>query len=194
MFCEGLKDAINRSETIHVSHCFTTLSACRTALTDRCPDVLLLDISISDGDGTEFCQWVVSEYPKVKIVAVTVHDEYCVIQRMLKSGVHGYVMKSAPLNELMAAIEQVWRGQRFVSKAVGSIIERSERNAIALTKSEQRILQFICEGCSNQEIAERLNLSSETVKWYRKRLLTKFGVKNTVKLVTLAINEKLITL
>ena len=192
MLNEGLTDAINRSETVHVSHCFTTLADCRKALAERIPDVLLLDISMPDGDGTTFCQWVVSEYPKVRIVAVTIHDEYCVIQRMLEAGVHGYVLKSDPIGELLTAIGQVWKGGRYLSPAVEEIIRQSGSKAIVLTKPEQNILHLVCQGYSNPEIADRVHLSTETVKWYRKRLLAKFGVKNTVNLVTLAVKESLL--
>ena len=192
MLNEGLTDAINRSETVHVSHCFTTLADCRTALAERTPDVLLLDISMPDGDGTAFCQWITSEYPKVRIVAVTIHDEYCVIQRMLEAGVHGYVLKSAPIEELLTAIGQVWKGERYLSPAVEEIISQSSSKAIVLTKPEQNILRLVCQGYSNPEIADRLHLSAETVKWYRKRLLAKFGVNNTVNLVTLAVKGSLL--
>ena len=192
MLNEGLTDAINRSETVHVSHCFTTLADCRAALAERTPDVLLLDISMPDGDGTVFCRWVASEYPKVRIVAVTIHDEYCVIRRMLDSGVHGYVLKNAPVEELITAIEQVWKGQRYISLAVEDIIRHSGSKAVVLTKPEQNILRCVCDGYTNPEIAERLHLSTETVRWYRKRLLAKFGVKNTVNLVTLVLKERLL--
>lgn len=192
MLNEGLTDAINRSETVHVSYCFTTLADCRTALSERCPDVLLLDIGMPDGNGITFCQEVMEAYPKIKIIAVTIHDEYSVIQRMLEHGVHGYVLKSSPVEELVTAIEQVWKGQRYISPAVEDIIVQSGPKAIVLTKPEQNILRLVCQGHSNPEIADRLHLSAETVKWYRKRLLAKFGVNNTVNLVTLVLKEHLL--
>jgi DNA-binding NarL/FixJ family response regulator len=192
MLNQGLTDAINRSATVHVSRCFTTISECRSVLAVRCPDVLLLDISMPDGNGADFCRWAVQEYPNVKVVAVTIHDEYSVIQRMLESGVHGYILKTASVEELISAIEQVWRGQRYLSPAVEGILQASDGKTVVLTKHEQNILRHVCEGYSNQEIAERLSLSSETVKWYRKRLLAKFGVKNTVSLVTLVMKEHIL--
>ena len=189
MLVEGLTEALNRSETIRVSRCFTTLAECRAALEMRRPDVLLLDISLPDGDGIAFCQQVATDYPKVRIVAVTIHDEYSVIRRMLDAGVHGYVLKSAAIDELVTAIERVWRRETYVSPAVEEIIRQAGDKAVVLTKPEQRILRYVCEGLSNPEIAKRMNLSSETVKWYRKRLLAKFGVKNTASLVALAMKE-----
>lgn len=189
MLAEGLTEALNRSATIHVSRSFTTLAECRAALKERRPDILLLDISMPDGDGIAFCQQVMADFPKVRIVAVTIHDEYSVIRRMLDAGVHGYVLKSAAIDELVTAIERVWRRETYVSPAVEDIIRQAGDKAVVLTKPEQRILRYVCEGLSNPEIAKRMNLSSETVKWYRKRLLAKFGVKNTASLVALAMKE-----
>lgn len=192
MFNEGLTDAVNRSDTVHVSRSFTTLSDCRAVMAQRCPDVLLLDISLPTCDGAAFCRWITSEYPRVRIVAVTIHDEYAVIRRMLDSGVHGYVLKSAPVGELITAIEQVWKGQHYISSEVEGIIRQSDSKTVRLTIQERNILRNVCKGYSNAEIADRLHLSAETVKWYRKRLLAKFGVKNTVSLVSLALKEHLL--
>lgn len=192
MLTEGLADAINHSDKAHVSRTFTTLDACQQALQERRPDVLLLDISMPDGDGAKFCQWVVNEYAKVKIIAVTIHDEYSVIQRMLDSGVHGYVLKSAPIDELISAIVFVWQGKEYICGQVKEILQQGAQKQIVLSHVEQNILELICEGMTNPEIATQLHLSKETVNWYRKRLLNKFGVKNSISLVRLALEQRLV--
>lgn len=192
MFTEGLADAINHSDKAHVSRTFTTLDACQQALQERRPDVLLLDISMPDGDGAKFCQWVVNEYAKVKIIAVTIHDEYSVIQRMLDSGVHGYVIKSAPIDELISAIVYVWQGKEYICGQVKEILQQGAQKQIVLSHVEQNILELICKGMTNPEIAVQLHLSKETVNWYRKRLLNKFGVKNSISLVRLALEQRLV--
>lgn len=192
MLTEGLADAISHSATAHVSCTFTILEACRRALQERRPDVLLLDISMPGGSGINFCQQVVSDFPRMKILAITIHDEYSVIQRMLDSGAHGYVLKSASVQELLDAITAVYQGERYISHEVEDIIRQGESKAVVLTTVERSILRLICEGHTNPEIAVKLSLSTETVNWYRKRLLTKFGAKNAVGLVTLAIKERLL--
>ena len=192
MLTEGLTDAINHSNTAHVSRTFTTLEACQQAMKERRPDVLLLDISMPGGNGIDFCRQVVSDYPKMKVLAITIHDEYSVIQRMLDSGAHGYVLKSASVQELLDAISAVYQGERYISREVEDIIRQGESKAVVLTTVEQNILRLICEGYTNPEIATKLNLSTETVNWYRKRLLAKFGAKNTVTLVKQALTEKIV--
>ena len=192
MVCEGLSELINNSGKAHVSHTFNTLEACRQALEERRPDVLLLDLSMPDGDGVAFCQQIVNAYPNVRIVAVTIHDEYSMIQRMMECGAHGYVLKSSPVEELIEAIVSVWQKRQYVSPQVEAILRVGKSNSVVLTDVEAHILRLICDGHTNPEIATILNLSTETVNWYRKRLLAKFGMKNTVSLVRKAIEEKLV--
>lgn len=192
MLTESLTEAINRSDTAHVSHIFSSLDSCRQAIVRRCPDILLLDISLPDGDGIEFSREILQTLPKIKILCVSIHDEYSVIQRMLDTGVHGYLLKSSSVSELINAVQAVWQGQTYISQEVKEIISRSEPQTVFLSGVERNILRLICEGYSNPQIAPKLCLSTETVNWYRKRLLSKFHVNNTVKLVTLALKEQLV--
>ena len=192
LLTESLADAINRSSVAHVSRTFSTLETCRQTLEERCPDVLLLDISMPDGNGIAFCRQMLGLHPKLKIICITIHDEYSVIHRMMDTGVHGYLLKSSPISELIEAIQTVWKGGRYVSQEVKAIISKSEPVTVFLSNVERNILRLICEGYTNPEIASQLSLSTETVNWYRKRLLAKYGVKNTVNLVTLVLKKQIL--
>lgn len=192
MVCEGLSEIINQSGKAHVSRTFNTLEACRQTLAERRPDVLLIDLSMPDGDGIAFSQQVVRDYPDVRIVAVTIHDEYSVVQRMMACGAHGYVLKSSSADELLEAIVTVWQKRQYISPLVERILQQGRESSVILTAVEQNILQLLCNGLTNPQIATQMNLSTETVNWYRKRLLAKFGVRNTVMLVKHAIEEQLV--
>ena len=192
LLTESLADAINRSNVAHVSRTFSTLETCRQTLEERCPDVLLLDISMPDGNGIAFCRQMLGLHPKLKIICITIHDEYSVIHSMMDTGVHGYLLKSSPISELIEAIQTVWKGGRYVSQEVEAIISKSEPVTVFLSNVERNILRLICEGYTNPEIASQLSLRTETVNWYRKRLLAKYGVKNTVNLVTLVLKKQIL--
>ena len=192
MVCEGLSELINESGKAHVSRTFNTLETCRLALEERRPDVLLLDLSMPDGDGVAFCQQIVNAYPNVRIVAVTIHDEYSMIQRMMACGAHGYVLKSSPIEELIEAIVSVWQKREYVSPQVEAILRKGKSSSVVLTDVEVHILRLICDGMTNPQIATQLHLSTETVSWYRKRLLAKYGIKNTASLVRLAVEKKIV--
>lgn len=192
MVCEGIAHIINQSEIGHVSYSFNTLETCWQMLEKRRPDILLLDISMPDGDGISFCQKILKHYPKVKVIALTIHDEYSMIQRMMTCGAHAYVLKNSSSGELLDAICHVWQGHEYVSPAVAEILDKGKLSSVILTEVEQNILKMICSGMTNPQIATELRLSTETINWYRKRLLAKFGVNNTVSLVRIAMNEKII--
>ena len=149
MVCEGLSELINNSGKAHVSRTFNTLEACRLALEERRPDVLLLDLSMPDGDGVVFCQQMVNTYPNVRIVAVTIHDEYSMIQRMMECGAHGYVLKNSPVEELIEAIVSVWQKRQYVSPQVEAILREGKSNSVVLTDVETHILRLICDGHTN---------------------------------------------
>ena len=192
MVCEGLSEMINKSGKAHVSRTFNTLEACRTVLQERHPDVLLLDLSMPDGDGVAFCHEVIDTYQNIRVVAVTIHDEYSMIQRMMECGAHGYVLKSSPIEELIQAIVSVWQKQQYISPQVEKILCEGRSRSVVLTDVEKIILRLVCDGHTNPEIATKLKLSTETVNWYRKRLLAKFNVKNSVGLVRNVLEQKLL--
>ena len=193
MFAEGLAAAVNKSDVLHVSRLFTTQEACRQALCERRPDVLLLDISMPDGSGVAFCEEMLEAHPKMKLLAITIHDEYSVIQRMLDVGVHGYLLKSSSVEELEDALVRVWKGERYVSPQVADILRQADTSKVFLSAIEKQVLELLCLGHTNPEIANRMHLSTETINWYRKRLLSKFGVRNTVSLVALVLREHILT-
>ncbi len=192
MLVEALANAINQSDTAHVSHCCNSLDACRRQLAEWHPDVLLLDISLPDGNSIDFCEEVMTSYPSTKVISLTSHDEFTIIQRMMEKGVHGYVLKSAPVQELLEAISAVYHGERYICEEVKAIIEKGKAQQIFLTPVERQVLKLICEGLTNPQIASQMNLSTDTINWYRKRLLAKFNAKNSVSLAIIATKEQLI--
>lgn len=194
MLADGLASAINESNVAHVSHSFNTLEACRKKIAERHPDVLLLDISMPDGNSMDFCRQILQRYPSIKVIVLTSHDEYSIIKEMTEMGVHGYVLKSSPIEELLEAIKTVYHGKKLISHEVKNILEGKEGQHIFLTPNERKCLQLICDGLTNPQIAEKLFISIDTANWYRKRLLVKFNVKNSVSLVTTAIKEHLVPL
>ena len=111
--------------------------------------MLLLDLSMPDGDGVAFCQQIVSDYPNIHVVAVTIHDEYSMIQRMMECGAHGYVLKSSPVEGLIEAIVSVWQKQQYVSPQVEAILNEGKSRNVVLTDVETHILRLICDGLTN---------------------------------------------
>ena len=192
MLVEGLTKTINESEIAYVSSACYTIESCRKAIEEKRPDILLLDISLPDGNGVDFCKEVTIAYPSVKVIAITSHNEFSIARQMLNNGASGYILKNSSSEELIEGIETVSNGGKYICDEIESIIRRSPVNEIYLSAKEKEMLKLIVEGYTNPEIAEKLFLSPLTIKGYRKNLLLKLGVKNTATLVSLAVREKLV--
>jgi len=192
MVAESLALALNQRDTMHVSRTYSTLDAFRQAMNAKRPDVLLFDMSEPNSLCIDLCRDIMKAYPKIKLIATTTHHQYSVIRRTLDTGIQGYVLKSSPVEELVKAILCVWQGGSYISPEVETIISESEKHVVSLTDVERNILRHICEGHTNPEIAALLHFSTETVNWYRKRLLAKFQVRNTVNLVNYVIRERIL--
>jgi len=192
MLVEGLRKLIDESGTAIVTAVSHDAAQCYRILANEIPDVLLLDINLPDANGVDLCAELKSKYPDLKILALTSYGEYTVVRRMIENGALGYVLKNAMSEEMIAGIEAVASGELFLCHEVDVLIKKQENTAIWLTLRERELLKLIVEGYTNPEIAEKIFLSPETIKGYRKNLLFKLGVKNTATLVKLAIEQKLI--
>ncbi len=192
LFAECLTTSVNTSENIRIIRSFTTIDTCRQALTILQPDIILLDISMPDGNGVEFCREIITTYPTVKVIALTCHNEYSVIRQILDNGVCGYILKNISNKELLSAIEKVHQGECYICDEINTIISKHPLYRVYISSREKEILKLLINGNTSVEIAKQLFISTLTVKWHRKNLLVKFGVKNTSALISLAIKEKLV--
>lgn len=189
---EGLRKLINESGKAIVTAVSHDAEGCRRLLKSQSPDVLLLDINLPDGNGIDLCIELKTLYPELKILALTSYGEYTVVRRMIENVALGYVLKNSMSEEMIAGIETVAAGELFLCHEVDLLMKKAQNSDIWLTQRERELLRLIVEGYTNPEIAEKIFLSPETIKGYRKNLLFKLGARNTASLVKLAIEKKLI--
>jgi DNA-binding NarL/FixJ family response regulator len=156
------------------------------------PNVLLLDISLPDGNGIEFCAEIKKQHPSVKVLMLTSYDERTVINSALENGASGDVLKSADPKEILEGILTVVSDGRFLCSRVDVLLKKQAPHRMELTRRECELLQLLIDGYTSNEIADKMTLGYETVRSYRKNLLLKLNVHNTAQLIKKAINEKLI--
>ena len=159
MLVEGLQTAIEDSGIAKVVDTSHTLAACRITLRFRHPDVLLLDISMPDGSGIDFCKEMHEVYPDMKILMLTSYDEYTMVSRAVTAGASGYIQKNALSEEVVKGIETVMAGDTYFSRDIDRMMKKRINHAVWLTVREQELLRHIVDGCTNQEIADRMFLS-----------------------------------
>jgi DNA-binding NarL/FixJ family response regulator len=192
MLVEGLCASINESGVAKVAAIANSVGDYRKLLAEGAPDVLLLDINLPDGNGIDFCSEIKQKYPDIKIVMLTMYEKSSIVNRAMSNGASGYILKNSLSEEVIAGIETVMRGELFLCEQI-ELITRSRYEIPAyLTTRDKDILKLIVNGYSNQEIADELFLGLETIKSYRKVLIRKLNAKNSMILVKIAIEEKLI--
>lgn len=192
MFVEGLTASINESGIAVVTGASYSLEECRKQLSPQTTDVLLLDISLPDGNGVDFCKEIHQEYPDIKILVLTSHNEYSIAKRVMANGASGYILKNSLSEEVITGINAVANGENFLCDEVDILLKKHTDQPVWLSSREQELLKLIVDGYSNQEMSEKLFLGVETIKTYRKNLIQKLGAKNSMILVKMAIEKKLV--
>lgn len=161
-------------------------------------DIALMDINMPEMDGIEATKRGLKNCPELKIIALSMYGEEEYYYKMVDAGAKGFLLKDSDISEVRDAILTVRKGGNFFSQellyhVIQKIKHRESENKSAnLSKREKEILLKICEGLSNQEIAETLFISKRTVDKHRANLLGKTGSKNTASLILFAIKNKLI--
>ncbi|MBL3658869.1 response regulator transcription factor [Fulvivirga sediminis] len=163
-------------------------------------DLVIIDINMDEMDGIETTRKVMDINPNIKVLALTMHNDYQHIKAMMDAGARGYVLKSCDEVEMRSAIETILNDDIYYSSEVGQTVMNNlakKKNKISgdastpLTPREKEIYKLILEEYSNQEIADKLFISVRTVEVHKRNLLEKTGAKNSTGLVLFAIKNNL---
>jgi two-component system, NarL family, response regulator DegU len=169
--------------------------------TDK-PDVAIVDLQMPIMDGAETCENIISRYPDIKIIILTMHDSEKFILHMMEAGVHAFLLKNTEPEELEKAIYSVAEKDFYHNDLVATVLRKNVREKKSgqrpifrqteLTEREKEILILTCQELTIREIGQRLSLSENTVRNHRVNIMEKIGVNNTVGLVKYAYEVGLI--
>jgi DNA-binding NarL/FixJ family response regulator len=163
------------------------------------PDVVVMDHSMPEMNGTEAARMIRSRSAETRVVMLSMHANSVHAFRALQAGASGYVLKQAGAAQVVDAIRAVVAGKRYVSEALAAellnhlISETPDDPLDGLSARERQVLQMLAEGKSVATIATTLSLSPKTVETYRSRLMDKLGLENIVALVRFAAQHRLIS-
>ncbi|MBC3785531.1 DNA-binding NarL/FixJ family response regulator [Spirosoma sp. LMG 31448] len=169
------------------------------------PDMVLMDISLPGMSGIQTTQVISRLYKGVRVLMLSMHNNEDYILRSVEAGAYGYILKDSSSDEMIKAIRTIAGGEKYYSSPVASIIlsgymqqlkkgdkhSRAERQS-KLSNKEKEILQFLVDGMSSREIAEKLQLSVRTVDNHRANMMRRLQVRNAAELVRMAVEDKLI--
>lgn len=187
MVVEGLRSLLQNEKNIEWLGHASNADSCLAFLHKQLPDVILMDINMPGKNGIELCKAVKEKYPSVLVIGLSTFNQQSFIQKMMENGASGYVLKNATQEELMEAIQAVAIGKTYLSEeAATSLRKYAESEIPVITRREKEVLGLIADGMTNNEIAQKLFISTTTVDSHRKNLLTKFEAKNTALLIRTA--------
>lgn len=192
VLADGLKTLLEDYKMCSSADIAVSGKECKKKLDSAEFDLILLDINLPDVSGIDLCETIHKEYPKIKILALTSFSEFTCVNKMMTNGASGYVLKNAMPEEIIKGVETVMSGEIFLCHEVDILMKKESDKHVYLTRRETDLLRLITEGFTNQEIAEKLFLGSETIKSYRKNLLFKLNARNTAALVKMALEGKLV--
>lgn len=165
------------------------------------PDIVLMDVQMPHMDGLQVTESLRKEAPKVKVLILSMQTNRESVLRIIKAGARGYVLKDAPTEDLMRAIEAVSSGEAFFSPHVAQIAlnqyvsESDKENPLAkLSEREREVLALIAEGKSNKEIAMHLGIGVRTIETHRERIMRKLNIHSIAGLTKFAIANGIVSL
>jgi DNA-binding NarL/FixJ family response regulator len=167
------------------------------------PDVIVMDIGLPGLNGIEATRQLTSDFPSMKVIALSMHSDKRYVIQMLKAGASGYLLKNSASEELVNAITAVEGGKRYLSQAIAdALAEHIMRETASaqgsaftdLTNREREVLQLLAEGMTSKQIAKELSLAVRTVETHRRDIMSKLDLHSIAALTRYAIREGLTSL
>lgn len=194
---EGLARLINHERDMEVCGQANTAAKAVTDIEPMKPDLVVVDVSLTTGaSGLELIKDLVARHPRLRMLALSTHDEALYAERALRAGAKGYVMKQEPTEKVMAAIRQVLDGGIFLSDAMKDrLLHKMTQSGSAptateierLSDRELEVYRLIGQGRGTRQIADELHLSMSTVETYRTHIKEKLHLASAPELVRRAV-------
>lgn len=198
---EGIRFVLSGLSTIEIVGIAATPSEAFQLISRRSPEVALVDLGLPTLEtGLGVIEEIKSQYPRVKILAFTVHEEAYAVHGALSAGADGYILKSASINEFATAITAVAEGKKYLSPDVSANVvhgylnkeTQTESDLPFLSRREREVLRLVSEGRGNKEIGETLFISPRTVEKHKESLKRKLQCNSSVELALYSLRHGII--
>ena len=188
---EGLRLSLSRAPNIRVIGEAADGKSAIALAERRRPDIVIMDVRMPEMDGLEATKVLGERNPDIPVLIFTAYSERSLLSRGLDSGAKGYILKEAPHQTLVRAIEKVSSGEVYVDPALMPAFLPGKGDDM-LTGREREILQLLADGMSNADVAAKLFISQETVKSHVRHILTKLEADTRTHAVAIALREAII--
>ena len=161
---------------------------------NRRPTVAIIDLRMPRLSGIEVARQAQRTSPETAVILYTAHGERALLTEALDAGARGFLLKEAPISDLVRAVEMVASGQTYVDPGLAGILASSDAAARAtkLTQREREVLRALADGLTNEEIGNELSISPETVRTHVRKAMDKLDADTRTQAVAIALRQSLI--
>lgn len=194
---EGLRALLEGAGDMEIVAAVGSGAEAVEAASTLAPDVAVLDVSMPAVNGISAARTICLQSPKTRVLGLSMHADRQLVEDMLAAGAMGYVIKSAPVEQVLDAVRKLAAGQQYLSPEVDKLIGRSTGRGGGrggLSRRETEVLQLVAEGKSSKEIASALHVATKTVDWHRQSIMDKLSIRSIAGLTKYAIRCGLTTL
>ena len=202
---EGIKVLINQIDDFEVVAEYSNGKDFVDNISLYRDEIILTDIDMPVMDGITATKLAIAAHPDLKVIALSMYNDHKYYYDMITAGAKGFVLKQSSVEELEVAIREVYQGGHFFSKdlmysvIVGmqkdkEQIENEKKELLKLSERDVKMLKYICQGCSNKELAEKLYLSVKTIESNKAKLMQKTKTKNNAGLIIWAIKNNIVNI
>lgn len=199
MLLDGVKSLLRKNDRFQVvDEALSAESGLAKLRSGLEVDIVITDIGLTGMNGLEFTKMLKKDFPELKVLVLSMHDDRGIISEILEVEADGYILKNSGKAELVNALQQIADNSTYYSREVLQIMMQNMRHEkqvthekAQLTEREVEVLKLICEELSSQQIAERLFISKRTVDTHRQNILEKTDCKTLVGLIKFALRNEL---
>ncbi|MFY0689329.1 MAG: response regulator transcription factor [Cyclobacteriaceae bacterium] len=186
LYSKGLEKIIQDHFSDSVIRSFSSIKRIREfAINLNDCDLLISDIELPDEDIFQFLKEVMGDFPNLPILVISMHKKLSIIRKCKQLGVQGYILKDED-QYLVQAIQETINGAEFYSPRIQAYYHELSEDLNKISEREEQIIKLICEGHSNQSIADQLHISIETIKTHKKNIKRKIGYTDISELMRYA--------
>lgn len=200
---QGLRSLLEQQDDMEVAAEAENGRTAVALVDELLPDVVIMDVTMPDLNGVEATRQIVSKYPDVKVIALSMHSDTLFVTEMLRSGASGYLLKDCAFEELTRAIRAVMNDKTYLSPSISAVVVEDYLHRLSkadfsasgiLTDREREVLQLMAEGKSTKQIALKLHISIKTVETHRRQIMNKLDIHTVAELTKYAVRKGLTSL
>jgi DNA-binding NarL/FixJ family response regulator len=188
----GIEQMLDRDDDFEICGFADSAPDALGVIEDRCPDLVVVDVSLKNGSGLDLVKQLAAKDPSLKILVSSMHDENLFAERALRAGAKGYINKENAIDGMIEALRKVWSGSIYLSqpmtdRLLQSIAQGDLSDGKApleqLSDRELEVFELIGQGLTTRAVAEHLGLSVKTVETYRENIKNKLNLENNNELI-----------